>query len=385
LSDHVVRFIPSLPGYQYAVTGNTIYVNQYIAGKATIQLPDGEVTITQTTNYPWDGKVDCTITNKPKEGVKGTFKVILREPEWRGNTYAGSLTTEWNKTGENYTTTSKCVLGKDFKMFPRRIIAHPKVTANNGRVAIKRGPLVYCFEQVDNEVPVLKIKLACDPEFKEEFRQDLLGGIIVLKCKNADGRELTAIPYYARDHRQPGAMAVWVRQQGLSKSIPVETKNVLYTELKPEMLQPDSELENENETEISASFCFPNDSTNAAIDGAEPKNSSDLSIPRLTFWDHKGTSEWLELDFGTIKKISQCSVYWFDDTGKGGCRVPKSWTLSYRDGNQWKPVKTTETFGVEKDKYNTVKFDMVETRGLRMDIQLQDKMSGGVLEWKYTP
>jgi hypothetical protein len=235
---------------------------------------------------------------------------------------------------------------------------------------------------VDNEVPVLKINLARDPEFKEEFRKDLLGGIVVLKCKNADGRELTAIPYYAWDHRQPGAMAVWVRQQGLSKSKPVETKNALYTELKSEMLRPDSELE--NETEISVSFCNPNDSADAAIDGIEPKNSIDHSIPRFTFWNHKGTSEWIELDFGTTKKISQSSVYWFDDTGKGGCRVPKSWTLSYRDGDQWKPVKTTETFGVEKDKYNTVKFDTVETRGLRLDILLQEGMSGGVLEWKYT-
>jgi hypothetical protein len=268
----------------------------------------------------------------------------------------------------------------NFKRF--RLVANPKVTADNGRVAIQRGAIVYCFEQADNDVPVAKIMLARDPQFKEEFQKDLLGGIVVLKCKNADGRELTAIPYYAWDHREPGAMAVWVRQQGLSKKNPVETKNALYTELKPEMLRPDSELKTEIEPEISASFYFPNDSLDAVIDGIEPKNSNDHTIPRMTFWNHKGTVEWVELDFGKTKNVAQTSVYWFDDTGKGGCRVPKSWTISYKKGSEWTPVKTTGTFGVEKDKYNTVEFEAVETHALRMEVQLQDDFSGGILEWR---
>ncbi|MDR1491948.1 MAG: glycoside hydrolase family 127 protein [Planctomycetaceae bacterium] len=377
---NVIRFLPSLPGYQYTVAGNTIYVNQYIAGKATIHLPDGEVTITQTTNYPWDGVVNFKFDRKPKPGITGTFDVKLRQPQWLG-TVNGNYSVTYHVDWKQPVGAEKITM--DFPLQIRRIVANPKVTADNGRVAIQRGPLIYCFEQVDNEVPVLKINLASDPEFKEEFRKDLLGGIVVLKCKNADGRELTAVPYYAWDHRAMGAMNVWVRQQGLSKTQPVSTGEQLYADLKSEMLRPDSELEHEIETEISASFCFPNDSTDAAIDGIEPKNSNDHSIPRLTFWNHKGTSEWVEVDFGKTIKVSQSSVYWFDDAGKGGCRVPKSWTLSYLDGDQWKPVKTAETFGVKKDQYNTVQFDTVETRGLRMEIQLQDEMSGGVLEWKY--
>ncbi|MDR0608486.1 MAG: glycoside hydrolase family 127 protein, partial [Planctomycetaceae bacterium] len=380
---NVVRFIPSLPGYQYAVDGNTIYVNQFVQGKANVKLKDGEVDIEMKTDYPWDSKVELRVkANANNRSVQSdkTKRLICQiriGSEYVTSSMLWDVTNIWDYDLQQ--------IPYELPMKPHRIIAHPKVVADNGRVAIQRGPLVYCFEQVDNEVPVLKINLARDPEFKEEFRKDLLGGIVVLKCKNADGRELTAIPYYAWDHRQPGAMAVWVKQQGLSKTQAISTQERLYAELTPEMLRPDSELENEIEAEISASFCFPNDSAEAAIDGQEPKNSIDHSIPRLTFWNHKGTSEWLELDFGTIKKISQSSVYWFDDTGKGGCRVPKSWTLSYQDGDQWKPVKTTESFGVEKDKYNTVKFNTVETRGLRLDIQLQDGMSGGVLEWKYAP
>jgi DUF1680 family protein len=191
---NVVRFVPSLPGYQYVVKDNTVYVNQYIAGTATLLLQDGEVTITQKTNYPWDGKVELSITNKPHEGSKGEFKVTLRDPGWnrkRGSgEYASTLTGTW----DDHPGESIVKVEEKTPMEPKRMIANPKVVANQGRVAIQRGPLVYCFEQCDNEVSVLNIRLARDPEFKEEFRKDLLGGVMVLKCKNADGRELTAIP-----------------------------------------------------------------------------------------------------------------------------------------------------------------------------------------------
>ncbi|MDR3233303.1 MAG: glycoside hydrolase family 127 protein, partial [Planctomycetaceae bacterium] len=372
---NVVRFLPSLPGYQYAVQGNTVYVNQFVSGKSTLQLPGGEVTITQKTNYPWDGKVLFTFDRTPKPGVTGTFYVKIRQPERLGQKAADYSVTHhiaWSKPSDTSETTVQ-----NFPMPVQRIAAHPQAAADQGRTAIQRGPLVYCFEQVDNEVPIADIKLAKNPEFTEEFRKDLLGGVLVIKCKNADGRELTAVPYYAWGHRKFGAMAVWVRQDGLPKKKPVDTKGALYAVITEDMLTA------ELEPEISASFCFPNDSTEAVIDGIEPKNSLDHSIPRLTFWDHKGTAERLELDFGKAKQVSQSAVYWFDDTEKGGgCKIPKSWTLSYKDGDDWKPVKTAGAFGIEKDKYNTVEFDAVETRALRLDIQLQDGFSGGVLEWK---
>jgi len=266
-------------------------------------------------------------------------------------------------------------------MTPKRMIANPKVEADRGRVAIQRGPLVYCFEQVDNEVPVLQIRLAKDPEFKEEFKPDLLGGIMVLKCKNADGRELTAIPYYAWDHREPGPMAVWVRQQGLSRTQPNWTDSALYKELQPEILVDGLDEPDPSETKVTASFCNRNDLPAAVVDGVEPEHSGDDTIPRMTFWNHKGTKEWIELDFGTPTKVSKSSVYWFDDTGRGQCRIPKSWTLSYREGNYWKPLKTVDP--TKKDAYDTVEFKTVETTGLRLEIQLQEGFSGGVLEWKY--
>lgn len=135
---------------------------------------------------------------------------------------------------------------------------------------------------------------------------------------------------------------------------------------------------------LSASHCNASDTVEALTDGLEPKNSNDQSIPRFTWWDHRGTSEWVERDFSKPKRISAVEVYWFDDSGTGSCRVPNSWSLDYLDGQQWKPVSGAAGFGVRRDAYNRVAFNPIETTGLRVEVQLQPNFSGGILEWKVT-
>ena len=132
----------------------------------------------------------------------------------------------------------------------------------------------------------------------------------------------------------------------------------------------------------TASHCFESDTVTALCDGVAPANSNDGSIPRFTWWDHRGTREWVQYGFDQPKKISRVEVYWFDDTGGGGCRVPKSWRVLYRDGSQWKPVTAAGPYGVAKDRFNTVSFEPVTTRGLRLDVELQPDCSGGILEWR---
>lgn len=135
------------------------------------------------------------------------------------------------------------------------------------------------------------------------------------------------------------------------------------------------------EMEITASYI--SDDIDAVADGREPKNSNDHDIPRFTFWDHKGTSEWVQYDYARPIQTASVSVYWFDDAaGNGGCRVPKSWRLLYKDGDTFKPVITQAAYGTDKDQYNTVTFAPVTTTTLKLEIQLQDGFSGGILEWK---
>jgi hypothetical protein len=133
---------------------------------------------------------------------------------------------------------------------------------------------------------------------------------------------------------------------------------------------------------VSASHCFESDTVEALVDGLEPKNSNDHNIPRFTWWDHRGSREWVQYDFGKPKIISSVEVYWFDDTGAGSCRVPQSWKLLYQEGERWKPVEAKGDFGTQTDTYNRVEFSPVRTTGLRLEAQLKPSFSGGILEWK---
>ena len=84
----------------------------------------------------------------------------------------------------------------------------------------------------------------------------------------------------------------------------------------------------------------------------------------------------------SLATVSEAQVYWFDDTGRGGVRVPASWKLTYRDGESWKPVETTGAYGVERNRYNVVSFKPVTTTALRLELQAQPNVSVGIQEWK---
>jgi hypothetical protein len=135
---------------------------------------------------------------------------------------------------------------------------------------------------------------------------------------------------------------------------------------------------------VTASHVFSGDTTAALLDGWEPAKSADTGLPRFTWWDRKGSEEWVQHDFTTPRKVSATRVYWFDDRPiKGGCAVPQSWKLLYKDASgRWQPVKAKVAYGVEADRYNAVEFEPVETTALRLQVQLQPNYSGGILEWR---
>lgn len=134
--------------------------------------------------------------------------------------------------------------------------------------------------------------------------------------------------------------------------------------------------------QATASHVYGGDTLDALNDGLEPARSSDESIPRFTWWDHKGTPEWVQYTFPKPTTVSGVAVYWFDDTGKGECRVPLAWNLLYKEGSDWKPVEATMGYGTTRDQYNRVTFRPVTTSALQIVVRLQDGFSGGILEWK---
>ena len=134
---------------------------------------------------------------------------------------------------------------------------------------------------------------------------------------------------------------------------------------------------------MSASYCCPRDSAPAMWDGALPKNSDDHTIRRFTWGAHKGRKEWAQGDFEKQRKVGATRVYWFDDRPRGGgCRVPQSWRLLFRDGDSWKEVQGATSYGVEQNTFNAVTFEPVTTSALRIEVQLLPRYSSGVLEWQ---
>jgi len=390
---NIVRFVPSIAGYIYATQDESIFVNLFVGGTADVKLKGQTVKITQQTKYPWDGQVKMTLD--PEKS--GKFTLNVRIPGWaQGKPVPGDLykyveekieggKPEIKVNGKPQELNLKkgfaCIERKwkkgdvvelSLPMPVRRVVANDAVRDDAGLVAIERGPVVYCIEGVDNS-NVFSVLLPDDAKFYTEHRADLLGGVTVIKgtaqlaYKDESGKlaarpvEMLAIPYYAWCNRGPTEMNVWLPRT-------------------PEKARPVTAPTIASESKIKASHF--SDQENALNDQVCPKNSDDKEVARFTWWDHKGTTEWVQYDFAKPCKVSSSQVYWFDDTGHGECRVPGSWKLLYKDGKSWKPVEGASDYGVKKDQFNKVTFTPVESNGLRLEVQLQKDFSGGILEWQ---
>jgi hypothetical protein len=136
------------------------------------------------------------------------------------------------------------------------------------------------------------------------------------------------------------------------------------------------------EDKLSASYCCVTDTVTALNSDQDPASSNDHAIPRFTWWDHRGSREWVEDDFPVPRDVSSVAVYWFDDSPEGQCRLPKSWRLLYQEAGRWKTVPGTENLAAMKDRYDTVTFPKLKTSALRVEADLRDEFSAGILQWK---
>ncbi len=106
-------------------------------------------------------------------------------------------------------------------------------------------------------------------------------------------------------------------------------------------------------------------------------------LESFDWWPVQGSKmEWVELTFAKPSTVSTSEIYWFDDTGRGSVRVPASWKLLYKSGDQWLPVETTSTFATARNAWNTVTFKPVTTTALRIELAMQQGFSSGLQEWK---
>jgi len=233
---NIMRLLPALGGYIYSQTADGLSIDLYAQGEMDTTLADGtRVSLAQQTDYPWDGRVGVTVT--PAREVSWTLR--LRVPAWcraftlSVNGVRQQLPVVAGYLALNRTWCAGDAVVLDLDMPIERLEAHPAIAEDRGHVALQRGALVYCLEDVDHaDASVQQIALPDSATLTARFAADLLGGVVVIEGEATmiDGSgwgktlyrpaqdaqsvgtpvAIRAIPYFAWDNRTPGGMVVWI-------------------------------------------------------------------------------------------------------------------------------------------------------------------------------
>ncbi|WP_460547731.1 glycoside hydrolase family 127 protein [Hymenobacter daeguensis] len=238
---NLARLFPSLPGYVYGQHDKDVYVNLFVSGTADLQVNKKRVQLVQQNNYPWDGGLKFTVN----PAAATDFNLLVRIPGWaRGAAMPSNLYTFATPSSEKvdvkingkstpYTLRNGyAVLARKWRkgdvvdvtlpMEVRRVVANPHVKADLGKVALQRGPLMYCAEWPDNQGRAANLLVPASARFTATYQPTLLNGVTTLtatvpavQVDEAAGtiqtvpQTLTAIPYYAWANRGKGEMTVW--------------------------------------------------------------------------------------------------------------------------------------------------------------------------------
>jgi hypothetical protein len=393
---NITRFVASVPGYMYAQQGRDIYVNLYAQGKAKI----GKVELEQTTDYPWDGKISIKVA----KGA-GKFAIKLRIPSWLKTSPTNNSLYKYNDAapvyaitvngvkvaadGGDYATIQRNwkkgdVIEIDFPMNVRRIVANDNAEDNRGKVALERGPIVFCLEGSDQaDGKVFNKYILNSANISARYDASMLNGVMTL---SGDAKELQqdgtvkdvrfrAIPYSTWNNRGPQQMEIWVANTP-TKAVATPLATIA---------SKAQTFSNRGPIQNDAPETAPVDSWAGGVnDQWEPKRSSDISKPYHYWWLKQGTTEAISYQFDKEYDVSNVQVYWLEfDHYDGDFRTPESWALYYKDANgEWQEVEGHSPYTVQKDCYNSVDFKPVRTTGLKILAKLRKGESGGVLEWK---
>ena len=390
---NIARFVPAIPGYIYAVSDKDLYVNLFISNDAGIDIGKNRVRVTQEANFPWDGKVSISVFPDNVE----KFSVRIRIPGWAMNeAITGNLYRFDDQITEGYKITINDApvdaevedgyaeikrrwekgdqIDVEFPMPVRIVVADERIEDDRGKIAVQRGPVIYCAEWPDNNNGnVLNLLINKETPFSTEFNSSLLNGTQVIRTKGFQTKKtldgsieklteepVTLIPYALWNNRGPGQMMVW---------LPVT---------------PESTLPLPAPTIAFRSKVRANKITralSAVNDQEEPGNSNDRSVTYYHWWPDKNQWVWVQYDFEKPETISKTSVYWFDDGPDGGCRIPDAWEILYLSGNIWTPVKAATKYKVTKNDWDTLTFRPVKATAIKIKVKLNKDFSSGIYEW----
>ena len=397
---NIARFIPSLPGYVYAVNKRDVYVNLFMSNTSQLSVAGKGITLEQQTQYPWDGDIAIKVAaNKA-----GQWAMKVRIPGWVRNEVVPSNLYEFTdnlRPQYNITVNGNAVNGKltddgyftidrkwkkgdvvrvHFDMDPRTVRANNNVEADRGFVAIERGPIVYCAEWPDNDFDIMGALVNQSPKMtvedgtlhaKDKKVADYYIKVIKTDAQllsfdkqgrlNTEDVKLSLIPYYAWCHRGSGKMRVWLSQD-LSSSRPEQPATLASL------------------SKVTAST--PAASLSAVNDRLVPKDGTDRSMPYYHWWPKQGVTEWIAYEFPEASTVQSSTVYWYDDGPWGGCRVPKAWRIFFKNDNgEWQSVSGADKYPTTKGTACTVNFEPVKTKAIKIEIDLPSENSAGLFEW----
>jgi hypothetical protein len=373
----------------------------YAASKvtATVGAGTGEtVSVEQDTDYPFSDRI--TFTVQAQRPVR--FPFYLRRPGWaqdvtvKVNGQQVQVSGDWMKVDRTWHSGDRVELTLPMRTTTR------VWDDNHNSVSVDRGPLTYSlaiderYERIGGteEWP----ELAVYPESNWNYGL-VAGASFDLVRRDGGGNPFThegvplalttqarRIPQWETDTED----VVGLLQPGpVTSDEPVETVTLIpmgAARLRitsfPQVAPPGQEWS--YRTRITASHVNDGDSLEAPDSGRTPESSADTSIPRFTWWDRRGTTEWIQYDLRSVRELSEVSAYWFDDTGFGQCRVPQSWRVLWLDGETWRPVENTTLYDVALDRANTTTFTPVRTQYVRVEAVLRPTFSGGLLQLSFT-
>jgi len=367
-----------------------------------------EVTITETTDYPFGESVVLTVsTPKPVR-----FPIYLRLPAWsrESSVMVSNSPPDVEVGAGNYVLVIKT--WQDGDKVRLRLPMEVRLTQwekNRGSVSVHHGPLTFSLKIGEKRVPYGEnekwpaFEVFPTTPWNYGLILDQYSPEISFKVVRKPGPppaqpfdvdaapiELTARGRRIEAWQLDRKGLIGPLQQSPVKVDPGEPETItlipmgcarLRVSAFPTVSTSDEAHAWAPPATVPHEASFEHDDIAALSDDAYPKSSADDTIPRFTFWDHKGTTEWVTFRWAEPRTVDQTHVYWFDDTGTGQCRVPASWRVLWKDGETWKPVAGAKGGGVERDRFNGMTFEPVVTRELKLDIQLQEGYSGGILEW----
>ncbi|MCA9261204.1 MAG: glycoside hydrolase family 127 protein, partial [Planctomycetales bacterium] len=396
---NLARLIPQASGMLYALDDDGVTLCLYAASQTRVEHRNVSIDLRQTTKYPFDGAIQVTLN--PERPIE--MKLRLRVPTWTGRRFCpGELYHFADDTSRSPTLKINGqeialdvrngfaeihrtwnpgdVVQLNLPMPVRAVRCDARVKANQGRVAVTRGPLVMCAESCDNDSHVYNYMLAPSKLTESTAvplsiaeHQTLAVDVPAARLIDAGGSapaSLRMIPYYAWNNRGVGSMAVWLPDN-------VQT-------LRTGAIRIDDNAS--RFAAAKATHTYENDSVAALTDGRLPKNSFDESIPRWTSWPQRGVPQQVEFSLSKPLALRTIEVYWYDD--HGGVQTPASWDLEVRSEGEWQPFElyNTDSYQTQPDQYNVVHpAQPITINAIRLNVRPKKDAAVGALEFIVRP